>query len=313
MIFDKSTDICFGGIYLNIDSVIHNSIFLKIEGLNIAGSIKLKTAKYLINGLEREYGNLSKKKIIESSSGNLGIALSMICQERGYDFTCVVDPNISEVSSSLIKLYGGKIHRVDTVDANGGYLKSRIDYIRHLMRDNSDYIWTNQYSSSDNIYAHYSTTASELYEEFEKTINYLFIGTGTTGTLSGCVEYFQEKSPATRIIAVEPYGSLTFSDKAAKRLLPGIGTSYKPKIASLKNVHDIVYVSEKQSIQMCHHLVRKHSLIAGASTGSVVAAIKKYSKKMTAKDIVVAISPDLGGKYVSTVYNSTWLAKNNFL
>lgn len=282
--------------------------FIKYEGFNIAGSIKLKTAKYLINGLEEKY-NISpdKNTIIESSSGNLGIALSIICQARKYKFICVTDPNTLLLAEKYMQNYGAKIIKVTERDQAGGFLTKRIELIHSLLQKDNSLVWTNQYASEYNILAHYSTTAKEIFERFQN-LDYLFIGAGTTGTLVGCAKFFKKYSPKTKIIAVDNKGSVTFGFPPLPRYIPGIGTSRKPEISSADNIHQIILVPEEETVVMCNFLLREHGLFLGGSSGTVLYAAKQYIDKLDNKDIsMVVISPDFGEKYLDTVYNPKWV------
>jgi cysteine synthase len=139
-----------------LDFLENGNVLLKLEGLNVAGSIKLKTALYLIKNIEKiSTINPLQCKFIESSSGNLGVALSIICKEKGYHFTCVTDPNISSANEQQMRLLGTTIVKVTDRDSAGGYLSTRIDYIKKLIHDDPSYIWTNQYANENNINAHY--------------------------------------------------------------------------------------------------------------------------------------------------------------
>ena len=282
-----------------------NNLFLKIEGLNIAGSIKIKTALSLIDQLERAGVSPSKNKIIESSSGNLGIALSIVCKSRGYTFTCVTDPNTSPYSERLMRIYGANILKVSQKDKQGGYLETRISLIEEMIKKNKNLIWTNQYSSFANPLIHYEETAREILNQFAK-VDYLFIGAGTTGTLVGCAEHVKKFSPQTQVVAVDSAGSVTFGGQPLPRFIPGLGTSKKPPICDTKNVDEIVVIKESDAVQMCHFMLNKYGLFLGGSSGSVLQAVKK--KKNIPKDAcVVAISPDFGEKYIDTVYNPIWV------
>lgn len=287
-----------------------NDVYLKLEGFNPAGSIKLKTALSMIEGLERR-GRIKpgKNKIIESSSGNLGIALSIICKVKGYDFTCVVDPHASPESIKIIELYGGKVITVTEKDEQGGYLNTRIKRIRRIVKEDKSTVWTNQYANKDNPLAHYRTTAREIYEQFP-SLDYLFVGTSTTGTLGGCARFFKEHVGHTKVIAVDPVGSVTFGHKAARRLIPGLGASRAPELAALDNVSDVVLVAEEDTIRMCRHLMDRYALFAGPSTATVLHAVRTYTGKIEPHETVVAISPDFGGKYIDTVYNPHWVDDN---
>lgn len=282
--------------------------FIKYEGLNVAGSIKLKTAKYLISGLEKEFGiTPGKNTIIESSSGNLGIALSIVCKSKGYKFICITDPNTLPFAESYMKIYGAEIIKVTTRDESGGFLASRIKLIHKMISENPKLIWTNQYASEYNIKAHYKTTAKEI-NEFITKLDYLFIGAGTTGTLVGCAKFFAKYSPQTKIIAVDNQGSVTFGFPPGPRYIPGIGTSRKPEIASLYNVHDVIMVPETKTVIMCNYLLKKYGMFLGGSSGTVIHAAKDYFKSLKNKNVsVVVISPDFGEKYIDTLYNPAWV------
>ncbi len=282
--------------------------FVKYEGLNIAGSIKLKTAKYLISGLERHHGiSPNKNTIIESSSGNLGVALSIVCKSKGYKFICVTDPNTLPVTEQYMKLYGTEIMRVTERDQSGGFLAKRIELIHSLLKSDQNLVWTNQYASEYNIQAHYDTTAKEIYNKFPN-LDYLFIGAGTTGTLVGCARFFKRYSPNTKIVAVDNKGSVTFGFPPSPRYIPGIGTSRKPEIASTDNIYEIILVPEEDTVVTCNLLLKEYGLFLGGSTGTVLYATKNYINSLSNKNVsLVAISPDFGEKYLNTIYNPQWV------
>jgi N-(2-amino-2-carboxyethyl)-L-glutamate synthase len=284
-----------------------SDLFLKLEGLNIAGSIKLRTAAFLLTGLEEKKKiTPGRHKIVESSSGNLGIALSILCKEKGYHFTCVIDPNISPLSEQYMKLYDATLLKVTKKDAVGGYLGSRIQLIRKLIAEDASYIWLNQYANLDNTNAHYNETAQEICQEFAH-VDYLVIGAGTTGTLMGCASYFKAHSYSTKIIAVDSIGSVTFGHPASQRYIPGIGTSRRPELVDESLIDDLIMVPEKDGALMCHYLLKEYGLFLGGSSGSILAGVKFYKEKIPPGSVVVAISPDFGHKYLDTVYNISWI------
>jgi len=293
-------------------------IYLKLDGLNFAGSIKLKPAIFIIDKLERE-GKIQPgvHSIIESSSGNLAIALAMICHSRGYSFTAVLDPNTAEDVLKLLDVYHANIIMVQERDANGGYLETRINTIKRIILEQDHFVWINQYANDDNARSHYEGTAKEIHSVFNEqtdpsTPTHIFVGTSTTGTLNGVLNYFTEFSPATKIIAVEPEGSITFSSHKKMRFIPGIGTSRVPELSRKINkskLHDIVWVKETETVQMCNRLLNDYSLLLGGSTGSIVSAVLAYKDQLGPDDVVVAISPDFGHKYLETIYNPQWVNK----
>ena len=310
MIVNNLAHIRASNIFYNIPNFFGASnVFIKIEGLNIAGSIKLKPAISLVENLENSNGcNPKEHTIIESSSGNLGLALSIVCKQKGYQFICVVDPNISYEAEKKMLLYGARIIKVTEKDKNGGFLNTRIETIKKITSENPKVLWTNQYASYSNVESHYQSTAREI-NSAVKDIDYLFIGAGTTGTLSGCAKYFAKYSPNVKIIAVDAYGSVTFGHKPFTRIIPGIGTSKKPEIFSDYNIYNVSIIKETSTILMCHYLLKKYGLFLGGSSGSVLEAIRKYiiNNKIRKRTTVVAISPDLGDKYINTIYNYEWI------
>ena len=285
-------------------------LFLKLEGWNFAGSIKMKPALYMIESMERN-GKIQplKNTIIESSSGNLAIALAQVCHSRGYKFVAVIDINTTEEVIKLLKIYKAEIIIINIPDENGGFLDARIKKVNEIVTNNANYVWVNQYSNRDNIMSHYYSTAKEIISVFPEP-DYLFVGTGTTGTLCGIAKYFNEFHPKTKIIGVDPVGSVTFSNNSSPRFIPGIGTSHRPDILSdldMDNIHDIVWVHEIDAVKMCHRLLKEYSLLLGGSTGSIVTAVLNFKKEFNPEDVVIAISPDFGHKYIDTIYNSKWV------
>lgn len=311
MIVNHLTEISSKSVYFELDNFVENSqVYIKLEGLNIAGSIKLKPAIWLVNHLEKQ-GKLvpGVSTVVCSSSGNLGIALSIVCKERNYPLICVSDLNISPISKKYIELFGAKLILIKTPDENGGYLKNRLDYIKQLLDANAHYCFVDQYDNEENVAVHYATTAAEIADEI-KGIDFLFIGAGTTGTLMGCAKYFKEHCPKTKIIAVDSVGSVTFGYPPAKRYIPGLGTSHPPTIVDRSLIDELLMIPEMQTINMCHELVQQRGLLLGGSSGTVLQGVKAYQHKIPERSVVVAISPDFGDRYMNTIYDEDWLRKN---
>lgn len=304
--------------FLSIEQIINDKIFLllkefsagsdvylKLEGFNPGGSIKIKTALALIRDAEQN-GNLRvKRKMIESSSGNLGLSLSMIAAARRYRFTCVVDANTSQQTIETMRTFGTEVIVIDRRDAQGGYLGNRLAYIRDALARDPELTWLNQYQNPANPRVHSEMTAHSIHEEFER-VDYLFIGAGTTGTLMGCVDFFRRHSPATQLIAVDSKGSVTFGTLGGRRHLPGLGSSVMPHFFDRSLVDRLVQIPEVETIAACRDLAHRYGSLCGASTGTVLAAVKRLAKELQPGATIVAISPDLGGAYLNTVFNDVW-------
>ena len=284
----------------------NSDCYIKLEGFNIAGSLKLKSAARMVEVLEKNGEIRSNSVIVCSSSGNLGVALSILCKEKGYPFICVSDLNISPTSERYIRLWDGELIKVDKRDENGGYLATRIRLIQSMLDQNPNYVFVNQYEDKENVNAHYLTTGHEIWSEFNK-IDYLFVGAGTTGTLNGCAKFLKKFSPHTKIIAVDAVGSVTFNKPAAKRYIPGLGTSLKPKLATTEYIDDIIWVKETDTVQMCRKLLKQYGLFLGGSSGTVLHGVKQYHSNIPPNSTVIAVSPDNGDRYLDTIYSDSWV------
>ncbi|GAB3488185.1 2,3-diaminopropionate biosynthesis protein SbnA [Amycolatopsis cihanbeyliensis] len=310
MIFRDASDIVLDDVFVELAGFVPEAeVYLKLEGFNPAGSIKSKTAVALIESAELEGRVGPDTQFIESTSGNLGIALATICAARGYSLTLVTDPNTAPAAVQAMTALGADVVRVDTRDAEHGYLQTRIDYIHNRLAVEPNLVWLNQYANPANIRVHRELTARAIHEEFGD-LTALFIGAGTTGTLMGCLQYFGEHSPATQIVAVDAVGSVTFGLPTARRRLPGLGTSRRPEIFVDDGGFEKVVVDEPGTIAMCRRIARRYGLLVGASTGTVLTAVERFAPTLPRGARVVAISPDLGDKYLGTVYSPSWIAEH---
>lgn len=300
------TDLIHGDCFIELTGMArHFNVQLKLEGFSATGSIKLKAAVHMIREMERDGTIRPGSRLIESSSGNLGLALSMTCAARGYRFTCVSDPNISTVTAKLIKAYGADLIIVRDHDSNGGYLGTRISLIKTMLKEDDSLVWINQYQNKYNVDAHKNTTAKEILKHYPSP-DFVFIGAGTTGTLGGVSRELRERTPATRIVAIDSVGSVTFGGAPGKRRIPGLGTSSPPPIRELAQFDDLLMIPESATIATCRRLARR-GLLLGGSSGTVLAGVASYAARIPADSCVVAISPDLGDRYADTIYSDDWV------
>lgn len=308
MIVNKPEDIILDDIFMKFNFLDSDHVInIKIEGLSITNSIKIKSAINMIEKLEKNGKLKPGGALIESSSGNLGLALSMICASRNYKFTCITDPNISPQTASLITAYGTELIVIKKRDENGGFLGTRIKLINKMLNDDPNLIWINQYSNPDNPDAHYTRTAPKIFQNFSN-IDYLFIGAGTTGTLVGVSQYFKKFSPNTQIIAVDTKGSVTFGQPAGPRFIPGLGTSTPPPISKGALYDRLLMIEEAKTVQTCRDLA-KRGILLGGSSGTVLAGVQSMLSEIRKNAVIVAISPDMGDRYINTVYSDSWVSE----
>jgi 2,3-diaminopropionate biosynthesis protein SbnA len=294
-------------LYVDLRSIFGRSLFLKCEGFNFAGSVKLKAATAMVEAAERDGSLRPGAFLVESSSGNLGVALSMIAASKGYRFLCVTDSRCNLATRLLMEALGAQVHIVTEPDPVTGLLGARLTYIRALCAADDRFTWLNQYTNPNAWKAHYRTTAPAIAREFPQ-LDVLFVGAGTTGTLMGCARYFQERHPHVRIVAVDPVGSVSFGAPAARRMIPGLGMGVRPPLLDESYVDEVVYVEEPDAIRACHRLARRGFLFGG-STGTVVSGAMDWLARHDADGVTaVALGPDLGERYLDTIYQTNWVA-----
>ena len=293
-------------LYVDLRSILGHSLFLKCEGFNFAGSIKLKAATEMVEAAEQAGVLTPDSVLVESSSGNLGVALSVIAASKGYRFLCVTDSRCNLSTRRLMEVLGSEVHVIVEPADIGGFLGARLDYVHAVCASDDRYVWLNQYTNPNNWKAHYRTTAPEIARQFPR-LDVLFVGAGTTGTLMGCARYFRDWHRPVRVVAVDSVGSVTFGGAPGRRLIPGLGTSVRPPQLDESYVDEVIQVEEADTIRVCRRLARSGFLFGG-STGTVVSGAMDWlaqhdRQKLTA----VAIAPDLGERYLDTIYHTNWV------
>jgi N-(2-amino-2-carboxyethyl)-L-glutamate synthase len=199
------------------------------------------------------------------------------------------------------------VHVITEPDANGGgLLGARLAYVRALCASDERYVWLNQYTNAHNWKAHYRTTAPAIARQFPR-LDVLFVGAGTTGTLMGCARYFREWHRPVRVVAVDSVGSVVFGGTPGRRMIPGLGAAVRPPLLDESYVDEVVRVEEADTIRACHRLARRGFLFGG-STGTVVSGAMGWLAQHDAPELTaVAIAPDLGERYLDTIYQTNWL------
>ncbi|MFE0511715.1 2,3-diaminopropionate biosynthesis protein SbnA [Streptomyces sp. NPDC058964] len=293
-------------LYVDLEGILEHPLFLKCEGFNFAGSIKLKAAAEMVEAAERD-GLLTRGSVlVESSSGNLGVALSVIAANKGYGFLCVTDSRCNLATRMMMEALGSEVHVITRPSPVGGFLGARIEHVRALCSSDDRYVWLNQYSNPNNGMAHYQRTAPAIARQFPD-LDVLFVGAGTTGTLMGCARYFREWHRPVRVVAVDTVGSVTFGGAPGRRMIPGLGTSRRPPLLDESCIDDVVRVEEADTIRACRRLAGRGFLFGG-STGTVVSGAMSWLARQEQRELTaVAIAPDLGERYLETVYQTAWV------
>ena len=299
-------------LFVDLSSTFGRRLFLKCEGFNFAGSIKVKAALGMVEAAERAGVLRPGSVLVESSSGNLGVALSIIAATRGYGFICVTDSRCNPTTLRMMEAFGAKVHTVHEPDPHGGYLGARINYVQALCVADPRHVWLNQYANPNNWGAHMRTTAPAIAREFPQ-LDVLFVGAGTTGTLMGCARYFQQRNEQgyrpVHVVAVDAVGSVTFGGEAAPRMIPGLGTSVRPAQLDESFIDEVILVEEEDTVRACRRMAG-NGFLFGGSTGTVVSGAMSWLAANDAPGLTaVAIAPDLGERYIDTIYDDGWVTE----
>jgi len=303
-------------------------LFAKLEGYNPTGSIKDRPAAYIIRKLllDGEIGRGST--IIESSSGNFGVALAAVCRAEGLRFICVVDPLILPHNRFLMEQYGAEIDQVTTRDDSGGYLKHRIARVQELEQQIPGARWINQYANAGNASAHYFGTGMEIYKAFADVgLDHVFVPVSSGGTITGVSQVLKSLFPRIIIVAVDTTGSVIFGGPPNRRHIPGMGSSIRPEILEHAAIDHVVMVSEQDIVKSCTELLQDYGLFVGGSSGAAHQGARQYFQDPAhltdipapgyprwrnhtrAKPNALLIFPDRGDRYQSTIYDQRWVER----
>jgi cysteine synthase A len=237
----------------------------------------------------------------------MGIGLAQACRYHGLRFICVVDSRTSAANLRMLRAYGADIELVTEPDPETGeLLPARINRVRSLLERVDNSFWPNQYANERNPGSHYSTTMHEVISTLGR-VDFLFVGTSTCGTMRGCGEYVRDRGLTTRVIAVDALGSQIFSDIKAKRMIPGLGAAMRPPLCDPSLVDRCVHVSDLDCIAGCRRLVAREAILAGGSSGGVVAAVEQMKNHIPDDAVCVAILPDRGERYLETIFCDEWV------
>lgn len=283
------------------------AIYGKLEGLNPAGSIKDRSAvRILLDAHER--GELdSGSVVIESSSGNFAIGLAQACRYLGVRLICVVDRKTTQQNLEIMRVYGAEVDVVQRPDSAGGdLLQARQRRVRELLAEHENGFWPNQYANPICGQVHFQTMR-EISRQLGRLPDYLFCATGTCGTLRGCAEYVRSVGGATRIVAVDAVGSAIFGHRPRMRLIPGHGSAVRPALFDASLADHVVHVDDRETVRGCRRLVTREAILAGGSSGAIVAAIERFAPEVEHGATCVAILADRGDRYLDTIYSDEWV------
>ena len=279
---------------IKLNNIGNSNLYVKLEKYNPAGSIKDRAVYYMVENLEKN-GILKKGNVlVEATSGNTGIALSMIGSLKGYKVIIVMPETMSVERRTLMKAYGAKLI---LTDGSLG-MKGSIEMMNKLLSENTNYISLKQFENEYNPLAHYETTGVEIYNQV-KDIDIFVCGVGTGGTISGVGKYLKEKNPNIKVVAVEPEGSPVISkNKKGSHKIQGIGAGFIPKNYNKNVVDEVMTITDEESYEGVRIMAQKEGILVGISSGANIYAALKLCEMYPDKKIVT-VAPDGIDKYMS--------------
>ncbi|QFU89752.1 2,3-diaminopropionate biosynthesis protein SbnA [Amycolatopsis sp. YIM 10] len=282
--------------------------YAKLEALNPGGSNKDRAALGMVLGAI-ESGQLipGKSTVIESSSGNLGVGLAQVCRLYDLRFICVVDPKTTAQNLAILTAYGAELNTVTEADNElGDFLSARIDRVRELVREVPNAFWLNQYANTLNAVAQ-ERVMGEIAEQLDGEIDYLFVATGTCGTIHGCARFIAENGLSTRVIAVDAEGSAIFGEVTCHRLIPGHGAAIRSALHYDGIADSVVRMTDQDCVVGCRRLVGAEAILSGGSSGAVVSAVSQLRAGFADDASCVMLLPDRGERYLDTIYSDAWV------
>ncbi|HEX7834995.1 MAG TPA: cystathionine beta-synthase [Pseudolysinimonas sp.] len=288
------------------------TVLAKIEYLNPGGSSKDRIASRIIDAAEREGKLKPGGTIVEPTSGNTGIGLALVAQQRGYRCVFVCPDKVSEDKINTLKAYGAEVVVCPTNVAP----ESPDSYYQtsdRLAREIPGAFKPDQYSNPMGPLAHYETTGPEIWRDTDGKITHFVAGVGTGGTISGVGKYLKEQNPAIRVIGADPEGSVYSGGSGRPYLVEGVGEDFWPTAYDGTVVDEIIASSDAESFDLTRRMAREEGLLVGGSSGLAVASGLKAARDLPADAVMVILLPDGGRGYLGKIFSDRWMRSYGFL
>jgi cystathionine beta-synthase len=294
-------------------------LFLKLETANPGGSIKDRPALAMIEAAEKEGKLRPGGVIVEATAGNTGLGLALVAAVKGYRLILVIPDKMSREKIQHLRAMGAEIVMTRS-DVGKGHPAYYQDLALKIAGETSGAVYINQFGNPANPRSHQDSTAPEIWEQMQRRVDAIVCGVGSGGTLSGISRFFAENSPDTELVLADPAGSILVDVVEGKTprmpgswLVEGIGEDFVPDIADLSRVSAGYTISDAESFAAARELLRKEGILAGSSSGTLLAAALKYCREQTRAKRVVTLVPDSGNKYLSKMFNDQWMIDQGFI
>jgi cystathionine beta-synthase len=295
-------------------------LFLKLENQNPGGSIKDRVGLYLIQAAERSGQLKPGGTLIEATAGNTGLGLALVAAQKGYRLLLCIPDKMSQEKIFHLKAMGAEVVMTRS-DVSKGHPEYYRDVAERLARETPGSYFVNQFGNPANAQAHEETTAPEIWEQMGHKLDAVVCGAGTGGTLAGLTHYFARTAPGVELILADPVGSGlahyakegTLPAKMTPWLVEGIGGDSVPPVGDFSRVSQTYSIPDAEAFRTCRELLAREGIIAGTSTGTLLAAALRYCREQKSAKRVVTFVCDSGNKYLSKVYNDYWMLDQGFI
>jgi len=296
------------------------TLFMKLESQNPGGSIKDRIGLKMIEDAEASGRIKPGSTLVEGTAGNTGLGLALVAAQKGYRLILVIPDKMSREKISNLKAMGAEVvlTRSDVAKGHPEYYQ---DLAKRIASEHDDAYFINQFSNPSNPQAHEDQTGPEIWEQMEGDLDAIVLGVGSSGTVTGLSRYFARTAPDLELVLADPEGSIlaeyinqgTLAMKSGSWMVEGIGEDFLPTISDFTRVRKAYCISDRESFLAGRELLTREGILAGSSTGTLLAAALKYCREQTEPRRVLTFACDTGNRYLSKMYNDFWMRDQGFM